>query len=130
MAKRRNSFVGEELCNHDCQVSAEVDSVKLDDERLTKRFKLLRELMSSKPSASIPFACEDWANTKAEYRFLSNPRVGEAQILKGHFDATKRHFDALSVHDQHGPVLIMHDTTEVSYRREDASRVDLIRKLD
>jgi hypothetical protein len=130
MAKRHNDFVGEELCNDDCQVSAEVDSVKLDDERLTKRLKLLLEQMSSKPGASIPFACQDWANTKAAYRFLSNPRVDEARILKGHFDATKRRFDALSVDDQHGPVLILHDTTEVSYRREDPSRVGLIGKLD
>ncbi|WP_260687612.1 IS4/Tn5 family transposase DNA-binding protein [Rhizobium laguerreae] len=25
---------------------------------------------------SIPFACQDWVNTKAAYRFFSNPNVG------------------------------------------------------
>ena len=32
---------------------------------------------------SIPLACQDWANTKAAYRFLSNDRVSEADILAG-----------------------------------------------
>jgi len=33
-------------------------------------------------------ACQDWANTKAAYRFLSNERVDEYQILAGHFQVT------------------------------------------
>ena len=32
---------------------------------------------------SIPFACQDWANAKGAYRFLSNDRVNEADILAG-----------------------------------------------
>jgi hypothetical protein len=42
---------------------------------------------------SIPFACQDWSNTKAAYRFFSNPRVEEADILQGHFAATRRILD-------------------------------------
>ena len=38
--------------------------------------------------ASLPFACQDSANTKAACRFLSNERVDEAHILSGHFQAT------------------------------------------
>lgn len=38
---------------------------------------------------SIPFACQDWANTKAAYRFFANERVEEADILSGHFGATR-----------------------------------------
>ena len=34
--------------------------------------------------ASLPFACQGWAGTKAAYRFFSNARVSEAQILAGH----------------------------------------------
>jgi hypothetical protein len=30
---------------------------------------------------SIPLVCQDWANTKAAYRFFSNDRVSEADIL-------------------------------------------------
>jgi hypothetical protein len=37
--------------------------------------------------ASLPLVCQDWANTKAAYRFFSNDRVSEAQILAGHFQA-------------------------------------------
>jgi hypothetical protein len=32
---------------------------------------------------SIPLVCQDWANTKAAYRFFSNDRVSEADILAG-----------------------------------------------
>lgn len=32
---------------------------------------------------SIPMVCQDWANTKAAYRFFSNERVSEADILSG-----------------------------------------------
>ncbi|SCB52695.1 Transposase DNA-binding [Bradyrhizobium yuanmingense] len=36
----------------------------------------------------IPLVCQDWANTKAAYRFFSNDRVSEADILAGHFQLT------------------------------------------
>ncbi|HVA89338.1 MAG TPA: transposase DNA-binding-containing protein, partial [Chloroflexota bacterium] len=38
---------------------------------------------------AFPGACQDWAAVKAAYRFLSNPRVSEAEILAGHFEATR-----------------------------------------
>jgi hypothetical protein len=41
---------------------------------------------------SIPFACQDWASTKAAYRFLSNERVNERDILSGYFAATADRF--------------------------------------
>ncbi|WP_419723024.1 transposase DNA-binding-containing protein [Sphingobium aquiterrae] len=31
---------------------------------------------------------QDWANTKAAYRFFSNASVSEEHILAGHFHAT------------------------------------------
>jgi hypothetical protein len=37
---------------------------------------------------TIPFACQDWASTKAAYRFLSEDRVSEYDILSGHFNAS------------------------------------------
>ena len=39
-------------------------------------------------------ACQDWAATKAAYRFFSNPRVDEGIILAGHFAATRARFAA------------------------------------
>jgi len=61
---------------------------------------------------SVPLACQDWANTKAAYRFFSNSRVNENDILKGHFESTSSRVAATD-----GPVLLLHDTTEFSYQR-------------
>ncbi|MCP1846024.1 hypothetical protein ACVIHI_008515 [Bradyrhizobium sp. USDA 4524] len=62
---------------------------------------------------SIPLVCQDWANTKAVYRFFSNERVNEADILCGHFEATRGRVAATE-----GPILVLHDTTEFSFKRE------------
>jgi hypothetical protein len=64
------------------------------DERLTKRLRKLLERMDGAMGASIPLACQDWANTKAAYRFFSNERISEAEILAGHFQSTEGRFAA------------------------------------
>src|SRR5215472_2023963 len=53
------------------------------DERLGKRLRKLVELMGNAIGSTVPLACQDWANTKAAYRFFSNERVSEAEILEG-----------------------------------------------
>jgi hypothetical protein len=63
---------------------------------------------------SIPMACEDWSATKAAYRFLSNERVSEQEILSGHFHATQERVRASA-----GIVLVLHDTTEFTFKRDD-----------
>lgn len=83
------------------------------DARLDRRFRVLLGRIGSAMGESIPLACQDWANTKAAYRFLSNDRVSEEDILAGHFQATRERFA-----DVDGPVLILHDTTEFSFKRE------------
>ena len=60
----------------------------------------------------------DWANTKVACRFLSNERVSEADILAGHFNATR---DRSAATD--GIALILHDTTEFSYQRESTDAI-------
>lgn len=57
---------------------------------------------------SIPFTCQDWANTKAAYRFFSNPNVEEGDILNGHFAATAQRYDA-----SNGSILVLQDTTSL-----------------
>jgi hypothetical protein len=117
------------------ELEDECKDARFDDARLTRRFRALLAQLSERPGASIPFACQDWANTKAAYRFLSNPKVSEAHILKGHFSATRDRFAKLSVNAaltasaQSSMMLVLHDTTELSYRREDATRVGMIGKL-
>lgn len=62
---------------------------------------------------TIPLACQDWANTKAAYRFMDNDRVNEQDILSGHFHATGQRFCTTD-----GPILVLQDTTTFSYERE------------
>ncbi len=82
------------------------------DERLGKRFRAVLQDLSEATAESIPLACQDWANTKAAYRFFANARVTEADILAGHFRSTRERFAGTV-----GPILVLHDTTEFSYRR-------------
>ncbi len=44
------------------------------DMRLEKRFRTLVGRLSEGIGESIPMACQDWAGTKAAYRFFSNDR--------------------------------------------------------
>ena len=88
------------------------------DERLGKRLRKLMELMGNAIGSTIPLACQDWANTKAAYRFFSNERVSEAEILAGHFEATRDRFAATE-----GPILVLQDTSEFTFQREHAAPV-------
>ena len=82
--KRRRSAVAVEK-PHEAWVDRELADCDFVDERLGKRFRSLLEQHSSSPGDSIPLVCQDWANTKAAYRFFDNERVSEAEILGGHF---------------------------------------------
>src|SRR5216683_236258 len=67
----------------------EIAGCEFQDARHGKRFRTLLGQMSERIGGSIPFACQDWASTKAAYRFLSNERVSEESILAGHFGCTR-----------------------------------------
>src|SRR5580700_2878168 len=96
----------------------ELADCEFKDERLGKRFRALLEQLASSPGDSNPLVCQDWANTKAAYRFLDNDRVSEAEILGGHFQVTRDRADAIS-----GPILVLHDTTEFTYKRDDIDAI-------
>jgi hypothetical protein len=83
------------------------------DLRLARRFGKLLIQMSEQIGATVPMACQDWANTKAAYRFFDNERVSEAEILAGHFASTKERLAGVR-----GLILVLHDTTEFSFQRE------------
>lgn len=105
-------------------IDQELAGCSFADARLGKRFGTLMEQLSKGLGRTIPLACGDWAATKAAYRFLDNDRVGEAEILAGHFRATHERFAAVE-----GPVLVLHDTTEFSYTRENAAAIGLTHKV-
>jgi hypothetical protein len=94
------------------------------DERLGRRFKTLLADIGGAIGASLPLACQDWAATKAAYRFLSNERVNEADILSGHFQATAKRFAA-----SEGFVLVLQDTTEFSFKRERPELIGFTRRI-
>ena len=101
-------------------VDQELAGCEFADVRLGKRFRTLVERLSDGVGDSIPMACQDWAGTKAAYRFFSNDRVSEGEILSGHFQATRDRFQATA-----GPVLVLHDTTEFSFQREDKQAIGI-----
>lgn len=104
-------------------IDRELVGSEFRDARLNKRFRRLFEQLSDGIGESIPLVCQDWANTKAAYRFLSNRRVSEAEILTGHFQATRDRFAATDA-----MVLILHDTTEFSYHRADVQAIGILKK--
>jgi len=106
-------------------LDAELAGSAFADERLGKRLRVLLERMGGAVGESLPMACQDWAATKAAYRFLSNDRVSEAEILAGHFEATRERFVA---HD--GPVLVLQDTTEFTFKREGPAAAGFAARAD
>ena len=91
----------------------ELTGCQFADGRLGKRFSMVLKQLAEGTAESIPLACQDWANTKAAYRFFANERVSEADILAGHFRATRERTTTVG-----GTLLVLHDTTEFSYPRE------------
>jgi hypothetical protein len=96
----------------------ETNECEFKDKRIEKRFKGLLKQMWNGLGESIPYACQDWANTKAAYRFLSNKGINERQILEGHFQSTKARFSKTKE-----PILVLHDTTDFSYKRTDPAKI-------
>src|SRR4051794_37937405 len=99
-------------------IDREIAGCRFADERLSGRLRTLLARMAGAMGGSIPLACQDWAATKAAYRFFSNDRVSEGEILAGHVLST-RDRAAAGV----GPLMVLHDTTEFSYRRRRPERV-------
>ncbi|MEF2074389.1 IS4 family transposase [Consotaella aegiceratis] len=103
----------------------EVDAGAFKDARLGRRFADLLRRFGDRMGATIPLACQDWANTKAAYRFFANPKVEEAEILNGHFEATKARCGA-----HEGPILLLQDTTEFTYQRRDPHAVGFTKSVN
>lgn len=99
-------------------VDNEVGESKFRDERLGKRLLKLIKNLAERIGDSVPVACQDWASIKAAYRFFSNPNLSESEILSGHFNATKLRCEEID-----GPILVLHDTTEIPYNRKDVAAI-------
>jgi hypothetical protein len=110
----------------DAWIENEVVGCEFPDVRHGKRLRQLLEQLSSRVGGVTPWACQHSANTKAAYRFFGNDRISEANILAGHFASTRERFVAGSS----SPVLVLHDTTEFSYRHEDTAPMRIDKAFD
>lgn len=86
----------------DTQWVEKLAGCQFQDARLEKRFHRLLRKLGESIGEKIPLACQDWASTKAAYRFLANIKVGEQAILTEHFQSTRERFSA-----SYEPMLIL-----------------------
>ena len=110
---------------HTAWLDGELAACNLADERLTKRLRKLLGQIGGAMGQSIPFACQDWANAKGAYRFLSNGRVTEADILAGHFQSTR---DRAGM--EKGMIFVLHDTTEFTFQREASAAIGVTKSVN
>jgi hypothetical protein len=103
-------------------LNQELAACRFKDVRVGRRFKKLIRQLARNIGKPIPLACQDWANTKAAYRFLSNRRVNESAILAGHFQATRGRAIAAG-----GPILVLHDTTEFTFSRDSVEAIGILK---
>src|SRR5271167_237663 len=106
-------------------IDREISGCEFRDARLGDRFRKLLAQIGGAMGQSIPLVCQDWANTKAAYRFFSNGRVSEAGILGGHFQSTR---DRMLATD--GLVLVLHDTSEFTYQREKSEAIGITKSIN
>jgi hypothetical protein len=92
-------------------VSEEMQTAALEDKRLNDRLGIVLDRLGAFPTASIPAACNGYAETAAAYRMFDNERVTFENVLAPHVDATRRRITAQSV------VLLVQDTTELDLTR-------------
>ncbi len=81
----------------------------LKDVRLNRRCQVLASVLEQQPTVPINQACEDWADTKAAYRFMDNPKVSPAALVAPHCQRTVERMKA------HSLVLAVQDTTFFNY---------------
>jgi Transposase DNA-binding/Transposase Tn5 dimerisation domain len=93
-------------------IKAESKGADFGDLRLNRRYELLLDRLSDKPTLSIPAACRGWAETTAAYRFFDSDKTDAARVLKPHHDATVERIRT------HEVVIVAQDTTEIELVRK------------
>lgn len=90
-------------------VVEEFEEIDLKDDRLNYRCLKLADELGQQPTAPINQACEDWADSKAAYRFFDNSAVTPEGILDPHHQRTIERMKGQRV------VLAIQDTTFFNY---------------
>jgi len=89
----------------------EMMDVNLHDARLNNRLREVLSQLGGHPTASIPAACGGNAEMNAAYRLFDNEKVGFANVLQPHTEATRRRMAGQPV------VILVQDTTEIDVTR-------------
>ena len=87
----------------------EFREIDLGDKRRDRRAVRLIERLAERPTASIPGACNGWAETQAAYRLLSGDEYDWMDMLEPHRQCTRARMAA------HPVVLCLQDTTELDF---------------
>jgi len=82
----------------------------LGDARRRKRLVKTAELLMQNPSGSLPQRLKDWADLNGLYRLANCPAASHAAVLEPHRQVTLER-----MRETAGPVLIVHDSTELDY---------------
>ena len=90
-------------------VKEELHAINIGDKRNDQRAKQFLSRLASKPTVSIPAACNGWSETKAAYRLLDNGAVTAESILEPHQACTLKRLAGEEI------VLCIEDTTELDY---------------
>ena len=85
----------------------EFETLDLGDPRRDRRAKELLKRFAARPTASIPGACEGWAETIAAYRFLGKEHIDWRDMMQPHWERTAVRMGELPV------ALCVTDTTEL-----------------
>lgn len=93
--------------------TAEFAMADLGDGRLNKRLIKLADRFADKPTASIPGACGDWAETQGTFRFLRQKKIRWEKILSPHVASTEARLR------QHPVALCLQDTTELDFNGQE-----------
>jgi len=93
----------------------EFRDLDLGDKRIKKRAVKFLETLAKSPKASIPQACQGWAETQAAYRFYSNESVTWEKLLKAHTDQVEQRI----ISSEDPVILCLQDTTELDFNGQE-----------
>lgn len=94
-------------------VDEEFEALDLGDPRRDRRAKELLKRFAARPTASIPGACDGWAETIGAYRFLGNEEVEWTDMMRPHWERTTARMRQSPV------VLCIADTTELDFNGQE-----------
>lgn len=79
------------------------------------------ERFAADPTASVPKACQGWAETTAAYRFFDNDKVEWRDLMAPHWQQTQQRMAA------HPVILCLQDTTELDFNGQGAVGLEPLR---